>query len=114
MEATNYRPIACFSTNVEIALGYLADRVYNHLLDNKLLPEEQKVARKKSRGTKDQLLIEKTILKEVKRLKKNLAMSSIDYKKAYGMVPHSWIKETLNITGVAKNIQRLLTNSVEK
>ena len=88
--------------------------MYTHLLDNQLLPEEQKGARKKSRGTKDQLLIDKTILKEVKRLKKNVVMSWIDYKKAYDMVPHSWIKETLNITGVAKNIQHLLTNSMEK
>ena len=29
------------------------------------------------------------------------------------MVPHSWIKETLNITKVVKNIQNLLTNSME-
>ena len=59
-------------------------------------------ARKKSRGIKDQLLIDKTILKEMKRLKKNVVMSWIDYKKTYDMVPHSWIKETLNITEVAK------------
>ena len=94
--------------------GMFVDRVYTHLLDYQLLLEEQKGERKKSRGTKDQLLIDKTILKEVKRLKKNVVMSWIDYKKAYDMVPHSWIKETLNITGVAKNIQHLLTNSMEK
>ena len=41
-------------------------------------------------------------------------MSWIDYKKDYDMVPHSWIKETLNINGVAKNIQHLLANSMEK
>ena len=29
------------------------------------------------------------------------------------MVPHSWIKETLNITKVVKNIQNLLRNSME-
>ena len=40
-------------------------------------------------------------------------MSWIDYKKAYDMVPYSWIKEILHITGVAANIQNLLTNSME-
>ena len=55
-------------------MSIFVDRVYNHLLDKQLLPEEQKGARKKSRGTKDQLLIDKTILKEVKRLKKNVVI----------------------------------------
>ena len=41
--------------------------------------DNQKGARKKSRGTNDQLLIDKTILKEVKRLKKNVVMSWIDF-----------------------------------
>ena len=41
--------------------------------------DNQKGARKKSRGTKDQLPIDKTILKEVKRLKKNVVMSWIDF-----------------------------------
>ena len=50
----------------------------------------------------------------MKRLKKNVVMSWIKYKKAYDMVPHSLIKETLNITRVAKNIQHLLTNSMVK
>ena len=40
-------------------------------------------------------------------------MSWIDYKKAYDIVPYSWIKEILHITGVAANIQNLLTNSME-
>ena len=35
-------------------------------------------------------------------------MAWIDYKKAYDIVPHSWILETLKLTGVAQNIQRLL------
>ena len=113
-KASSYRPIACLPLMWKLLSGIFADRVYTHLLDNQLLPEEQKGARKELRGTKDQLLIDKTILKEVKRLKKNVVMSWIDYKKAYDMVPHSWIKETLNITGVAKNIQHLLTNSMEK
>ncbi|MGY8822311.1 MAG: RNA-directed DNA polymerase, partial [Pseudomonadales bacterium] len=113
-EASNYRPIACLPLMWKLLSGIFADRVYTHLLDNQLLPEEQKGGRKKSRGTKDQLFIDKAILKEVKRLKGNVAMSWIDYKKAYDMVPHSWIKEILSITGVAANIQNLVMNSMEK
>ena len=46
--------------------------------------------------------------------KKNLATAWIDYKKAYDVVPHSWIKEWLDLFGVADNIKTLLVNSMEK
>ena len=113
-DVSNYRPIACLPLMWKLLSGIFADRVYTHLLDNQLLPEEQKGCRKSSRGTKDQLLIDKAVLKESKKLKKDVAMSWIDYKKAYDMVPHSWIKEVLNLTGVASNIQHLITNSMGK
>ena len=32
---------------------------------------------------------------------------SIDYKKAYDMVPHPWILECLRLFGAAKNIRKL-------
>ena len=41
-------------------------------------------------------------------------MAWIDYKKAYDMVPYSWIKEYLDLFGVAENIKSLLVNSMEK
>ena len=40
-------------------------------------------------------------------------MSWIDYKKAYDMVPHSWIKEFLDLSAVDENIKTLLVNSME-
>ena len=41
-------------------------------------------------------------------------MAWIDYKKAYYMVPHSWIIECLDLFRVAENIRSLLVNSMEK
>ena len=41
-------------------------------------------------------------------------MACIDYKKAYDMVPHSWIIECLDLFGIAENIKGLLKNSMEK
>ena len=80
----------------------------------KLLPEEQKGCRKGSRGTNDLLYIDRAVIKEIKSRNKNLAMAWIDYKKAYDMVPHSWIIECLDLFGVAENIKSLLVNSMEK
>jgi len=34
-------------------------------------------------------------------------MAWIDYKKAYDMVTHSWILESMTLVGIAKNIKRL-------
>ena len=38
----------------------------------------------------------------------------IDYKKAYDMVPYSWIIECLDLIGVADDVKSLLVNSMEK
>ena len=78
-----------------------------------LLPEEQKGCRKGARGTKDLLFIDKMILREAKNRKKNLAITWIDYKKAFDMVPHSWILECLDLFGIAENIKRLLMTSMK-
>ena len=45
---------------------------------------------------------------------KNLAMTWIDYKKVYDMVPHLSIIECLDLFGIAENIKSLLVNSMEK
>ena len=47
-----------------------------------MVPEEQKGCRKRSRGTNDLLYIDRTVIKEVKSRKKNLAIAWIYYKKA--------------------------------
>ena len=41
-------------------------------------------------------------------------MPWIDYKKAYDLVPHSWLIECLDLFGVVENIKSLLVNSMEK
>ena len=41
-------------------------------------------------------------------------MAWIDYEKVYDMVPHSRIKECLDLFEVAENIKTLLVNSMEK
>ena len=77
------------------------------------MPEEQKGCRRKSRGTKDQLLIDKTVLKDCKKRHTNLCMAWIDYKKAYDLVPHSWINECMEIFGIAENVRNFLGRSIE-
>ena len=91
----------------------IADQIYGHLDQQKLLPEEQKGCKRRSGGTNDLRYIDRAVIREVKSRKKNLAMSWIDYKKAYNTVPHLWIKECLDLFGVAEKIKTLLIHSME-
>ena len=100
----NYRPITCLPLMWKLLTGMIAEEMYNYLEQEKLLPVEQKGSKRGSRGTKHQLLIDKTIMKDCKKRHTNLSMAWIDYKKAYDFVPHSWIKECMEIFGIAENV----------
>ena len=79
--------------------------MYDHLQANQLLPDEQKGCRRRPRGTNDQLLIDKAVLRETRVKKRCLSMAWIDYRKAYDMVPHSWIVEMLRMVKGAGNVE---------
>ena len=102
--ASNYRPITCLPLVCKFLTGVIADKVYGFLDTNLLLPQEQKEYRRKSRGTNDLLFIDKMIMREVKMRKRNLSMAWIGYKKAYDMVPHSWIIDYLEKVGINEKI----------
>ena len=112
-EVSNYRPITCLPLMWKLLTGIVAYEIYNHLEKNGLLPEEQIVCRRNSRSTKDQFLIDKAVMKKCRRKKVGLSMVWIDYRKAYDMVPHSWIKKSMERCRVANNISHLLSKSME-
>ena len=55
----------------KLTTGILADNMYDYLERERILPEEQKGCRKGRRGTKDQLLIDKAILKDCRKRHKS-------------------------------------------
>ena len=91
----------------------VSDEIYSFLEKNQLLPEEQKGRRRRSRGTADQLYIDRMILREVRMGKKNLAMGWIDYRKAFDMVPHSWVLECLQILGINNTLTKFLEKTMK-
>ena len=111
--ATNYRPITCLSTTWKLLTSIISNAIYDHLSDKGLIPWEQKGCKRKSRGTKDQLLIDKMIMKHAKRKQRNLRMTWIDYKKAYDSVPHSWILRSMGLVGVATNITSFMEKTAK-
>ena len=81
----------------KILTAQIREKIYYSLISRGLFPNEQKGCRKGSRGTAELLYIDKHILNESKNRRKNLAMAWIDYKKAYDMVPQSWIINCLKM-----------------
>ena len=98
----------------KLLTGINSEDMYCFVENKIIFPEEQNGCRRKSRGTQDQLLIDKTILKNCTKRRTNLAMAWIDYRKAYHFVPHSWILDCLDMLGIADNVRRFLEKSMKK
>ena len=96
----------------KLLTGVMGEKLYHHLERNGLLTDEQKGCRKGSRGSKDQLLLDKAILNNWQRRLTNLSMAWIDYKKAYDILPHSWILKCVGMVGAAKNMVSIISNSM--
>jgi hypothetical protein len=108
----NYRPITCLPLMWKTLTGILADKLYDHLENQGVLGDEQLGCRNR-RGTKEHLMLDKIILKDCRKRNTNLAMGWIDYQKAYDLLPHSWIIETMKLTGIARNAVNLMESSME-
>ena len=61
---------------------------------------------KGSRGTAELFYIDQHILNEIKPRRKNLAMAWINNKKAYDIVPHSWIINSLKMYKISHELYR--------
>ena len=78
-----------------------------------MLPDEQKGCCKGSRGTAELLYIDQHILDENKTRRKNLAMAWIDNKKAYDMVPHSWIVSSLKMYKISDEVINFIDKTMK-
>ena len=106
-DASQYRPITCLTTIWKCLTGMIGEKIAQFLNDNNMLAVEQQGGIKESYGTKTQLLINRNILNDAARNKKNLHMLYVDYKKAYDSVPHAWIREALTVYKICPTIIRV-------
>ena len=82
----------------------MREEIYYSLTSRGLFPDKQKGCHKGSRGTAELLYIDQHILNESKTRLKNLAMAWIDYKKAYDIVPQSWIINCLKMYKISHEV----------
>ena len=109
----NYRPITCLSMMWKILTAQIREKIYYLLTSRRLFPDEQKGCHKGSRGTVELLYTDQHILNESKTRRKNLAMAWIDYKKAYDMVPQSWILHCLKMYKISHEVINFIEQTMK-
>ena len=102
--ADNYRSMTCLLLMWELLTGLINEEMYNCLEQRKILPEERNDAKE----------IGKTVFKDCKKRHTHLSMAWIDYRKAYDLVPHSWVNECMQIFGIAGNLRIFLQKSMQQ
>ena len=100
----NYWPITCLPMMRKILTAQIREKIYYSLRRRGLFPDEQKGCHKGSRCTAELLYIDQHILNDSKTRRKNQAMAWIDYKKAYDMVPQSWILHSLKMYKISHEV----------
>ena len=78
---SHFRPITCLPLIWKLLTSILAEELYEHLEKANSLPWEQKGCRKGSPGTKDQLLIDKMIVKDCKKRLRSLQLHGLSIVK---------------------------------
>ena len=96
----NYRPIAIQNNLYKVYTATLNHFLQDHCRENNIITDEQAPAKHGSWGCTDQLLVNKAIMKEVTKGRKNLFCIWMDYKKAFDSVPHDWLLKALELAKV--------------
>ena len=111
--SNNYRPITCIPMMWKMLTAQIREKIYYSLTSRRLFPDKQKGCRKGARGTAELLYIDQHILNESKTRQKNLAMAWIDYKKAYDMVPQSWIIHCLKMYKISHEVINFIEKTMQ-
>ena len=72
----------------KIYTSFLNRFLSDHCYKNQVISPEQEAGKKAVWGSTEQLLINKAIMTEVRKKRRNLFTIWFDYKKAFDSVPH--------------------------
>ena len=110
----NYRPIACQNTTYKLYTGIINQFIEDHCLSNDIITLEQAGGKKGSWGCTDQLLINKMVLDEVRKSRRNIFTMCFDYRKAFDSIPHIWLFESLRLAKLPEEIIKAVQSLGEK
>ena len=108
-DVSNFRPIALMSCVYKLMMAILSKRMTTFAIDNDLLSAEQKSAQP-SEGFYEHGYILQSIIGNARRLQKNVFLSWLDLRNAFGSVPHSAIFTTLYHMGFPEALVEMVRN----
>ena len=82
--------------------------LYDHCHYHKIITSEQAAGKKGVWGCTEHLLINKSIMSEVRNKKRNLITIWLDYKKAFDSVPHEWLIQSLHLAKLPEDLIRAI------
>ena len=94
----------------KILTAKIREYVYNSLISRGLFPKEPKGCLNWTRCTGEHLYIDQHILKDGKTRRQNLTMEWIDYKKAYDLIPQSWIIDSIKMYKISDEVMKFIEN----
>jgi len=106
-EYSNYCTIALISHNSKVMLKILQVRLQQYV--NPEIPDVQTGFRK-GRGTRDQTVNIRWIIKKAREFQKNIYFCLIDYAKAFDCLDHNKLWKILKEMGIPDQLICLLTN----
>ena len=106
-ECSNYRTIALISHTSKVMLKILQVRLQQYV--NRELPDVQAGFRK-GRGTRDEIVNIRWIIKKARDFQKNIYFCFIVYAKAFDCVDHNKLWKILKEMGIPDQLTCLLRN----
>ena len=108
-----YRPITCLNSCYKIFTGNVGSYMKEHAERNSIWDRSQLGTCSDVLGTVDQLMVDYTIMDEVRGKRRNLAVAFYDYRKAYDMVRHDWMLRVYRWMGVPEKVVNVLSQLME-
>ena len=109
-ECSNYQTIALISHASKVMLKILQARLQQYVNHEFLVVQ---AGFRKGRGTRDQLVNIRWIIKKAREFQKNIYFCFIDFAKAFDCVDHNKLWKILKEMGIPDNLICLLRNLYE-
>lgn len=108
-DISNFRPIALMSCIYKLFMSIMANRLVNYSIENNFLSNCQKSARPVE-GCYEHTFVLQSLVLDAIRHQKNLFLSWLDLRNAFGSIPHEIISITLTHLGVPDRVVSLIKN----